>query len=196
MRYFDFAESATVRAMIAFNGPTWEEQTDAPSQTEVSVIVRAGNRWQPRRPWHLAWQLAFDHLPSPSGPWHDFDLVSVVGDRVIVGLGTDLVAFGAYSGDERWRVSPSASAVRHILVIEKRLIVLSDYSSGSRSSRPNLACYDLEGRKLWHPSPPQRDAFVGPLRGDGNHLGVRLFGGFHLTIDSETGEVVEKVFTK
>ncbi|MEL7363968.1 MAG: PQQ-binding-like beta-propeller repeat protein [Bacteroidota bacterium] len=190
MRYFDFCESDAVRAFLSFEGPPWNDEPANPSLIDVTVVARAYP--QSPYPWTLAWR---QHLQSNAplvAPWHGYNLVELVGETVVVVVGTDLVAFAASSGEEVWRTVLGPTPIWEMLVFDASIVVLSVYPLEGNAA--HLVGLTLEGARLWQAEPPQGDAFVGRLVRDGTRFSVGTYRGrgMRCTIDSETGDVIRR----
>ena len=196
MRYFDFADTQLVRAILTFDGPTWENESEITRGPSI-VVARRG---QSHVAWHLAWQREFPDAPTPSGAWNGFRLVCIAGPQVVAGIGSDVVAFNAESGEGLWTARAGNTVVHYLLPLPpptSALVVESGYYGFEHpGGLSNLACLDHQGREVWRVRLPSDDVFSGPPTLVDGRLSAGTWGGFDYTIDRETGRIIDSVFTK
>ncbi|MEM9998147.1 MAG: PQQ-binding-like beta-propeller repeat protein [Bacteroidota bacterium] len=193
MRYFDFGESDTVRAIYAFDGPTWEDKEVPPSRSEITVVVRSGPEMI-ARPWQQAWRRDLGSVTTLEAPWHGYSLVELVGDAVLVAVGSELVAFAAQTGEEVWRTLLGPTPICELLVFGKTIVVRSEYPV--KGDAVHLVGVEYGGAVLWEAKDPKGSVFANPLVRNGAFFDVTTFNGTKYTVEPNTGELTMKGWTK
>ena len=89
--------------------------------------------------------------------------------------------------------------IQEATLLTDKIIVLHNPYTGPTSYGQfrNLIAYDLHGQKVWtaeHPGNDSNDVYMKIVKS--NPLTVHNFAGFECVIDSATGKIIKKIFTK
>lgn len=146
---------------------------------------------------HTKWTKINYNINVPSQAWNGHKLVATNGTRIFIAIGNEIHELNTDDGSTKWKKSFTSGAIRIVELTpdKKRILIVYSWCDINKSDS-NLYCLDLNGNLLWALPRISEMNCVTNINLEDKILNAWTFDCFRIEIDSETGKIISKEWTK
>ena len=145
------------------------------------------------------WLRKFGNIPIPDGPWHGYQLIIHVDDRLFVGVDRAALELDPETGQTLRTTNINNTVIRSMLLntVFNTIVVRTDYYGfDANFAASNISAINLDGSIAWSAQlPNDGDVFTNCCYNNGI-LTAYSWNGWDCQLDDTNGVISEKRWTK